>query len=106
MNLSSCAQARYLTRSLRSLDIELEHSKINFIYPHAHVLFSIYIIIRTRSFSGYFYIKDFSMSGFKDPTFMNTGYILNVRIHGAIFSATCLAMALHCDTNYLEYLSV
>ena len=36
-------QSRYLTRSLRSLvRYRVEHSKINFISPRAHVLFSIY----------------------------------------------------------------
>ena len=42
-NLSSRVHIRYLTRSLRSLvRYRCEHSKINSISPHDHVLFSIY----------------------------------------------------------------
>ena len=44
-NLSSRVHIRYLTRSLRSLvRYRCEHSKINSISPHVHVLFSIYYI--------------------------------------------------------------
>ena len=45
LTVSTCVQSRYLTRSLRSLvRYQVEHSKINFISPRAHVLLSMYLL--------------------------------------------------------------
>ena len=47
-NLSSRVHIRYITSSLRSLvRYRCEHSKINSIFPRAHVLFSIYLFFST-----------------------------------------------------------